>query len=76
MKNRSVMIVGVILIVLGVLALAYQGITYTSRDTVIDVGPIHATADRQHTVPLSPVLGIVAIAGGAMLLYFGRRSHA
>ena len=67
---------GVFLVLLGVVALAYQGITYTSRDTVIDVGPIHATADRQHTVPLSPVLGIVAIAGGAMLLYFGRRSHA
>jgi len=67
---------GVLLILLGVVALAYQGITYTSRDTVIDVGPIHATADRQHTVPLSPVLGVVAIAGGAMLLYFGRRSHA
>ena len=67
---------GVLLILLGVVALAYQGITYTSRDTVIDVGPIHATAERQHTMPLSPVLGIVAIAGGAMLLYVGRRSHA
>ena len=67
---------GVLLILLGVVALAYQGITYTSRDTVIDVGPIHATAEREHTMPLSPVLGIVAIAGGAMLLYVGRRSHA
>ncbi len=67
---------GVLLILLGVVALAYQGITYTSRDTVIDVGPIHATAEREHTLPLSPVLGIVAIAGGAMLLYAGRRSHA
>ena len=67
---------GVLLILLGVVALAYQGITYTSRDTVIDVGPIHATAERQHTMPLSPVLGIVAIAGGAMLLYVGGRRHA
>ena len=67
---------GVFLILLGVVALAYQGITYTSRDTVIDVGPIHATAERQHTLPLSPVLGIVAIAGGAMLLYVGGRRHA
>jgi hypothetical protein len=67
---------GVLLILLGVVALAYQGITYTSRDTVIDLGPIHATAEREHTLPLSPVLGIVAIAGGAMLLYVGRRSHA
>jgi len=67
---------GVLLILLGVVALAYQGITYTSRDTVIDVGPIHATAERQHTMPLSPVLGIVAIAGGALLLYAGGRRHA
>ena len=67
---------GVFLILLGVVALAYQGITYTSRDTVIDVGPIHATAERQHTMPLSPVLGIVAIAGGALLLYAGGRRHA
>lgn len=67
---------GVLLILLGLAALAYQGITYTSRDTVVDIGPIHATAERQHTLPLSPVLGIVAIAGGAMLLYVGARSHA
>lgn len=66
---------GVLLIALGVAALAYQGFTYTSRDTVVDFGPIHATAERQHTVPLSPVLGIVAIAGGALLLVSARR-HA
>jgi hypothetical protein len=67
---------GVLLIVLGVAALAYQGITYTSRDTVVDLGPIHATAERQHTLPLSPLLGIAAVAGGAMLLFVGSRSHA
>lgn len=67
---------GVLLILLGVVALAYQGFTYTSRDTVVDIGPLHATAERQHTVPLSPLLGIAAIAGGAMLLYIGGRSHA
>jgi hypothetical protein len=66
----------VLLILLGVAALAYQGFTYTSRDTVVDIGPLHATAERQHTVPLSPLLGIAAIAGGAMLLYVGGRSHA
>ena len=67
---------GVLLILLGVAALAYQGFTYTSRDTVVDIGPLHATAERQHTVPLSPLVGIAAIAGGAMLLYVGGRSHA
>lgn len=67
---------GVLLIVLGVAALAYQGITYTSRDTVIDIGPLHATAEREHTLPLSPLLGIAAIAGGAVVLYAGARRGA
>jgi hypothetical protein len=73
---RSIAIVGVVLIVLGVVALVYQGITYTSRETVVDIGPLHATADRQKTLPLSPVLGIVAVAGGVVLLIAGVRKHA
>ena len=64
---------GIVLIVLGVAALVYQGITYTTRDTVIDLGPIHATAERQKTFPLPPVLGIVAIAGGIVLLVGGMK---
>jgi drug/metabolite transporter (DMT)-like permease len=66
-------IAGVVLIVLGVLALVYQGITYTKRETVLDIGPVHATADRQNTVFLPPVLGILAVAGGAVLLVTGGR---
>jgi len=73
---RRIAIVGVVLILLGVVALIYQGITYTSRETVIDVGPLHATADRQKTLPLPPVLGIVAVAGGVVLLIAGVRKHA
>jgi hypothetical protein len=69
-------VVGVLLIVLGVAALAYQGITYTSRETVLDIGPLHATADREKTVPLPPVLGIVAVAGGVALLIAGVRRPA
>jgi hypothetical protein len=68
-------IAGVILIVLGAAALVYQGITYTSRETVLDIGPIHATADRQKTIPLSPVLGLIAVAGGVALLIVGARSR-
>ena len=74
MKPMS--IAGVVLIVLGVLALAYQGISYTSRETVLDVGPLHATADRQRTLPLSPILGIAAVAGGVALLIAGSRRRA
>lgn len=67
---------GVILIVLGLAALAYQGFTYTTRETVLDIGPVHATADREKTVPLPPVLGIVAVAGGVALLIAGARRPA
>ena len=67
---------GIVLIVLGVVALVYQGITYTRRETVLDIGPLHATADREKTLPLPPVLGIAAIAGGVALLVVGSRRRA
>jgi hypothetical protein len=70
---KPIAIVGIVLIVLGVAALAYQGFTYTTRETVIDIGPIKATAERQKTVPLSPIVGIVAVAGGVVLLIAGAR---
>ena len=73
---KSMTIVGTALIVLGLVALVYQGITYTSRETVLDVGPLHATADRQKTLPLPPVVGILAVAGGVVLLVAGLRKHA
>ncbi len=73
---RSIAVVGVLLIVLGLAALAYQSITYTSRETVIDIGPVHATADRERTLLLPPVLGVAAVAGGVMLLIAGVRKRA
>ena len=74
MKNMSV--VGSVLIVLGLVALVYQGITYSSRETVLDIGPLHATADREKTLPLPPVVGIAAVAGGVALLVAGMRKPA
>jgi hypothetical protein len=73
---KPLSLAGVVLVVLGLAALVYQGFTYTSRETVIDVGPIHATADRQRTVPLPPVVGIVAVMGGVALLVAGARQRA
>ena len=67
--------IGILLIVLGVAALAYQGFTYTTRETVIDIGPIKATADRQKTVPLPPLVGIAVLAGGIALLVVGSRKR-
>ena len=66
-------LIGVVLIVLGIVALAYGGITYTKREKVLDIGPIEATAERQKTIPLPPVLGGLALVGGVALLIAGSR---
>jgi len=66
-------VAGVALIVLGVLALAYQGITYTTHEKVIDVGPLTATVDRQKSIPLPPIAGVLAIADGVVLVIVGGR---
>jgi hypothetical protein len=66
--KRPLIIIGIVLIAVGLVSLAYQGITYTSRETVLDLGPIKATADTQKTIPLSPILGGLALAGGVTLL--------
>jgi uncharacterized membrane protein len=65
---NTLKIVGIILIVLGVVALIFQGITYTTQKNVINVGPIHATAEEKKTIPLPPVLGGIALVGGIVLL--------
>jgi len=70
---KPVAIVGVILIVLGVVALAYQGITYTTKDKVVDLGPLKVEAKREKTIPLPPVLGVVALVGGVVLLIVSAR---
>ena len=69
------MIIGIALVALGLIALAYQGITYTSRETVVDLGPIKATADRQRTIPLPPILGVLALAGGVAVLIGSARAR-
>lgn len=70
-RMKTSALIGIILIVLGIAALAYQGITYHERQTVLDIGPIHATADREKTLPLPPIIGVVAIIGGIVLLVGG-----
>jgi hypothetical protein len=66
-------IIAVILIALGIAAFAYQGISYTTRDKVVDLGPIHVTAEKTKTFPLPPVVGAIALVGGIVLLVAGRR---
>jgi len=71
MKTNA--LIGIILIVLGIVALAYQGITYTTREKVIDIGPIQVTADKTRTLPIAPIVGGIALVGGIVLLITGNR---
>jgi hypothetical protein len=66
-------VLGIILIVLGVLALAYGGFTYTHQKKVVDLGPIQASKRETSTVPLPPILGVVAVIGGGALLFVGKK---
>jgi hypothetical protein len=71
MKPMS--LAGIVLVVLGALALAYQGITYTHREKVLDIGPIHATKDTEEQIPVPPILGGLALVGGIVLLVAGAK---
>ena len=67
-------VIGVILIVIGIVALAYQGITYTTKEKVVDLGPLKVEAEREKTIPLPPIVGVAALVGGIVLvLVSGRR---
>ena len=66
-------IIGVILIVVGIIALAYGGFSYTKREKIIDAGPLQVSADREKTVPLPPILGGLCLAGGIVLVIVGSR---
>ena len=68
---KTIMLIGIVLIVLGVVALAYQGITYTSREKIIDIGPLQATHESKKTIPLPPILAGVALAVGVVLVIIG-----
>jgi len=64
---------GFILILIGIVALAYQGITYTTREKVVDIGSLHITTDRTKTIPLPPIVGGVALVSGIVVLIMGRK---
>ena len=66
-------LVGIVLIVLAVIAFSYQGITYTKREKVLDIGRIEATAEKKETIPLPPILGAAALIGGVALVFVGSK---
>jgi hypothetical protein len=70
---RPAGIVGIILIIIGVIALTLGGISYTKREKVIDAGPLQVSADKEKTIPLPPVLGGICLVGGIVLVIVGSR---
>jgi uncharacterized membrane protein len=73
---KPIIWVGILLIVLGGLALAYQGFSYTHQERVLDLGPIHATAEEREHVSIPPILGGLALVGGIALLVIGGKKSS
>jgi uncharacterized membrane protein HdeD (DUF308 family) len=73
--GRPVKLIGVILIVFGLVALAIGGISYTRREKVLDIGPITATTEKHETIPLPPLVGIAAVVAGVALVVSGSRTR-
>jgi uncharacterized membrane protein YidH (DUF202 family) len=71
-----VKLIGILLIVFGIVALAVGGFSYTKREKVLDIGPLQATREEHKTIPLSPIVGIASVAGGIALVVAGSRSRA
>jgi hypothetical protein len=76
MEMKPISLAGILLIVLGALALAYQGINYTRQKNVLDVGSVHVTTEDHERLPVPPIVGGLALAGGAILLVMGARNKS
>ena len=68
-------LIGMVLIVVGVLALAFGGFQYTTRERVVDLGPLKVDADKQHSVPIAPIAGVAALVGGIVMVMAGSKSR-
>jgi hypothetical protein len=73
---KPIFLVGIVLVVLGALALAYQGFSYTRHEHVLDVGPMHVTTETQDRVPISPIVGGLALVAGIVLLTVGGKKSS
>jgi uncharacterized membrane protein len=76
MRINPITLVGIGLILLGIVAFAYQGITYTSREKVIDIGPLQASVDTKKTISLPPILGGLVLVGGIVLVVVGAKTSS
>jgi uncharacterized membrane protein YidH (DUF202 family) len=75
-EAHVVKLIGILLIVFGIAALAVGGFTYTKREKVLEIGPLQATTEKHETIPLPPIVGIASVAGGIALVVAGSRSRA
>lgn len=73
MVKSNALVIGIVLVVLGLLGLGWDRITYFEEDTIVDVGPVRVTATEEKEIPLAPILGGIAVAGGVALLVAGVR---
>lgn len=71
MKTNTIL--AILLIAIGIVAFGYQGITYTTRENVVDLGPLQMTAETKKTLPLPPIVGAIALVGGIVLLVAGKK---
>jgi len=70
---KTYTLIGIVLIVIGIFAFAYQGFSFSTREKVVDIGPIHLTAEKTRTIPLPPIVGGISLVGGIVLLVMGRK---
>lgn len=73
MSKSGFVIMGIVLLILGGIALSWDKISYTTRETVVDVGPVKVMADTEKDLPISPILGGLALAGGVALIVVGAK---
>lgn len=69
-------LIGYVLIAFGIFALVMGGISYTDRDKVLDIGPVEVQSEQRETIPLSPIVGIAALAGGVALVIAGAKTRS
>jgi uncharacterized membrane protein len=72
----TVKMIGICLIVVGVLALAFGGFSYTTRERVVDLGPLKVDADKEHRLPIAPIAGVAALVGGIVMVMAGAKTRA